>query len=102
MRFLTPYFPFSPKPPVCRSFYKLPNNNMNQSKIKSSKNNVFSNGFINESVQKESSKSTPFLEILGIKLDLDDFLILGILLFLYMEEVDDQLLFIILFLLLLS
>lgn len=44
----------------------------------------------------------PILEILGISLYLDDLIILGLLFFLYQEEVKDDMLFLILILLLLS
>lgn len=44
----------------------------------------------------------PFLDILGIKLYLDDLIILCLLFFLYQEEVKDEILFISLILLLLS
>lgn len=77
------------------------NNTLNRfnSKI-SSKNNQFMpfsldfNGF--------SDYDKPILEILGIKLFLDDIIILGILFLLYQEEVKDDMLFIALILLLLS
>lgn len=45
---------------------------------------------------------TQYFDILGIRLYFDDILILCLLLFLYQEEVNDQLLFIALLLLLLS
>lgn len=44
----------------------------------------------------------PIFEILGIQLFLDDIIILGLLFFLYQEEVQDEMLFIALILLLLS
>lgn len=44
----------------------------------------------------------PILEILGISLYLDDIIILGLLFFLYQEQVQDDMLFLILILLLLS
>ena len=44
----------------------------------------------------------PILEILGISLYLDDIIILGLLFFLYQEQVKDDMLFLILILLLLS
>lgn len=54
----------------------------------------------NTSAKCESNE--PFIEIMGIKLDFDDFLILGLLFFLYMEDNDDQMLYIILIILLLT
>ena len=47
-----------------------------------------------------TSNVQPIFEIFGIKLFLDDLIILGILFFLYKEEVKDDMLYIILFLLL--
>lgn len=44
----------------------------------------------------------PVLEILGISLYLDDLIILGLLFFLYKEQVQDEMLFLILILLLLT
>ena len=49
-----------------------------------------------------SCSEEPIFEILGIKLYLDDIIILGILFFLYNEKVQDEMLFLILILLLLS
>lgn len=49
-----------------------------------------------------NSDVQPIFEIFGIKLFLDDLIILGILFFLYKEEVKDDMLYIILFLLLFS
>ena len=67
---------------------------------KSSKYNSFAN--INISALLESDINTPILEILGIKLYLDDLIIIGLLFFLYKEGVEDEILFGILLLLLLS
>lgn len=44
----------------------------------------------------------PLFDIFGIKLYLDDIIIIGLLTFLYTEQVDDQLLYITLFLLLIG
>jgi hypothetical protein len=59
--------------------------------------------------QKRSYKSLfnsdlehPIVEFLGIKLYLDDLIILGLLFFLYKEDVHDEILFCILLLLLIS
>ena len=43
---------------------------------------------------------SPLFDLFGIKLFLDDIIIIGLLIFLYTEQVDDQLLYIALFLLL--
>lgn len=61
---------------------------------------------INKSKKESSSKSTdsdnPIFEIFGIKLYFDDIVIMGLLFFLYQENVKDEMLYIILFLLLFS
>ena len=49
-----------------------------------------------------SDIESPVFEIFGIKLYLDDIIILGLLFFLYKEGVQDEMLFIILILLLIS
>ncbi|MBQ2937556.1 MAG: hypothetical protein IJE05_01525 [Clostridia bacterium] len=62
-----------------------------------------SNEFSNTITRKSSSNSEQAIfEILGIKLFLDDLIILGILFFLYEQNVNDEMLYIILFLLLFS
>ena len=69
-------------------------------KKRTSRNNSFAN--INLSALLESDLNTPVVEILGIKLYLDDLIIIGLLFFLYKEDVQDEILFGILILLLLS
>lgn len=78
-------------PPLKRSF---------KHKKKSSKYNPFAN--FNFSSFFSSNLEEPVLEILGMYLYLDDLLIIGLLFFLYTEGVQDEILFIILILLLLS
>lgn len=78
-----------------------PNKNKEKSNNKrASKYNSFTN--INISALLESDLNTPIIEILGIKLYLDDLIIIGLLFFLYKEDVQDEILFGILLLLLLS
>lgn len=72
----------------------------NKDQKRSTKNNSFAN--INLSAILESDLNTPIIEILGIKLYLDDLIIIGLLFFLYKEDVQDEILFGILLLLLLS
>lgn len=50
----------------------------------------------------DSSSEQAIFEIFGIKLYLDDLIILGVLFFLYQQDVKDEMLYIILFLLLFS
>ena len=77
------------------------NNNSNRSCSKiSSKSNQFLPFSFNFTGFSDCDK--PILEIMGIKLFLDDIIILGILFLLYKEEVKDEMLFIALILLLLS
>ena len=71
-----------------------------ESKKKSSKYNSF--GPIHFSNSFFDNLEEPVLEILGIKLYLDDIIILGLLFFLYQENVQDELLFLSLILLLLT
>lgn len=74
-----------------------PKNSSTYQKRKSAKYNFANinlNSLFNEDLEN------PIIEILGIKLYLDDLIILGILFFLYEENVHDDILFIILLLLL--
>ena len=73
---------------------------INNNKKRAPKNNSFAN--INISALLESDINTPIVEIFGIKLYLDDLIIIGLLFFLYKEDVQDEILFGILLLLLLS
>ena len=56
----------------------------------------------NNIVKKNEPNNSGVLELFGFKLDIDDLLILGILYFLYSENVNDQMLYIVLILLLLN
>lgn len=79
------------------------NNNENKQKRyikRSSKNTSFANININGLLQ--SDLENPIIEILGIKLYLDDLIIISLLFFLYKEDVHDEILFGILILLLLN
>lgn len=107
--FRFPYLGF----PYGYSYYNYPSNFYNNHIQKEVKNTSIkdSNESINTSTpsnvvkQKQPTKSDseqPVFEILGIKLYLDDIIILCILFFLYKENVKDEMLYIILFLLLFS
>lgn len=76
------------------------NYNNKANRKRTSKYNSFAN--INISAILESDINTPVVEILGIKLYLDDLIIIGLLFFLYKEDVQDEILFGILLMLLLS
>lgn len=87
MRLGMPYLPFIPQPPISRPY----------------KNNVeIKPPTLTEATRQSPENDSPFLEIFGIQLDFDDFLILGLLFFLYVEGVEDQMLYMILIILLLT
>lgn len=94
------------------NYYKYYNhyNNLNQQIAKSEIDNsekkesiTNSEPISNTNNSKHSSNSDQAIfEIMGIKLYLDDLIILGVLYFLYEQNVKDEMLYIILFLLLIS
>lgn len=94
------------------NYYKYYNhyNNLNQQIAKSEIDNsekkesiTNSESISNTNNSKRSSNSDQAIfEIMGIKLYLDDLIILGVLYFLYEQNVKDEMLYIILFLLLIS
>lgn len=94
------------------NYYKYYNhyNNLNQQIAKSEIDNsekkesiTNSEPISNTNNSKRSSNSDQAIfEIMGIKLYLDDLIILGVLYFLYEQNVKDEMLYIILFLLLVS
>lgn len=94
------------------NYYKYYNhyNNFNQQIAKSEIDNsekkesiTNSETISNTNNSKRSSNSDQAIfEIMGIKLYLDDLIILGVLYFLYEQNVKDEMLYIILFLLLIS
>lgn len=108
--------------PANFSFINNSNNNNNLSCNQNENNNINNNTNINYDHSKNHKKSSkynhfaninfnslfgsdlehPIIEILGIHLYLDDLIILGLLFFLYKEDVHDEILFGILLLLLLS
>lgn len=70
---------------------------------KKNRSSKYSNfGPINLNFDFFSNSENPIIEFMGIKLYLDDLIIIGILFLLYNEDVKDEVLFIILILLLLS
>ena len=66
------------------------------------KYNSFGPIFFSNPFDESFNKNEPVLEILGLKLYLDDLIILGLLFLLYTEDVHDDILFLILILLLIS
>ena len=96
-----PYYPYYRK----NSYFKK-DDDMSENIRKTDKS---SNNKIYNEVENNKNKSSrsdineePFWDILGIKLYLDDLIILCLLFFLYQEGVKDEILFISLILLLLS
>lgn len=79
------------------------NNNQNtQTEKQEEKNSITNSKKISNTINSKNNfdNEQAIFEILGIKLYLDDLIILGILFFLYKEGVKDEMLYIILFLLL--
>lgn len=83
-----------------KNFLNLSNKNLKQDKENSITNSYELSNTINSTLNTEHEQ--PIFEILGIKLFLDDLIILGLLIFLYQQNVKDEMLYIILFLLLFS
>lgn len=106
--FRFPYFSF----PYNYSYYKRPSNHLSNlnPNLYTNKNSIIdNNNKINNTIKNTSQKNNyysdedkPIFEILGIKLFLDDIIILCVLFFLYQEKVKDEMLYIILLLLLFS
>lgn len=104
-------FPFF-RSPYNNYYYRYyPNYNVNHNSVPKNKENIADASTIdnesssNDSRSKSKKKSNleqPIFEILGIYIYLDDLIILGLLFFLYTENVHDDILFMTLILLLLS
>ena len=92
------YKPYTPNILHDDSSTKVPNNE--NSKKKSPKYSSF--GPVHFKNLIFSDIEEPIFEIFGIELYLDDIIILGLLFFLYQENVQDEMLFIVLILLLVS
>lgn len=75
-----------------------------ENKNESKRDSVINSNKLNNTINSNSSSDSEdaIFEIFGIKLYLDDLIILGVLFFLYQQNVNDQMLYIILFLLLFS
>lgn len=109
-----PYNRYYPCYPYYRRNNSLKNDNeitKNMQKTNKNTDNKTSNEIENTNLKNSNDKNKssrsdlddePFFEILGIKLYLDDLIILCLLFFLYQEGVKDEILFISLILLLLS
>ena len=100
--FRFPYFNY----PYFNPYYKYYNNYNNSIQHTSceEKNSITNSNKISNTIKQNthSNDDQAIFEIFGIKLYLDDLIILGILFFLYQQNVKDEMLYIILFLLLFS
>ena len=98
------YYNYYNKYPNTASYSKQKKDNK-ENIIKQEENNRITNlNKISNSINKTSffNSDQALFNILGIKLYLDDLIILALLFFLYQENVKDEMLYIILFLLLIS
>ena len=105
MMFKFPFYGYSYNYPYYRyynGYYK--NNVQDLENKKEEKNSITNSNEVSNTTNSrfDSSPDQAIFEILGIKLYLDDLIILGILFFLYQQNVKDEMLYIILFLLLFS
>lgn len=103
--FRFPFYGYPYNYPYYRYYNTYNTNNIQQSKNEKEKKDSItsSNEVSNTTNSRFNSNTEPnIFEIFGIKLYLDDLIILGILFFLYEQNVKDEMLYIILFLLLLS
>lgn len=91
-----PYYRYQMQPP--------PQVQATENKNESKRDSVINSNELNNTINSNSSSDSEdaIFEIFGIKLYLDDLIILGVLFFLYQQNVNDQMLYIILFLLLFS
>ena len=99
-------FPFYGYPYNYPYYRYYNNNNVQQSEIKKEekKDSITNSNEVSNTTNSRFNSNTEanIFEIFGIKLYLDDLIILGLLFFLYEQNVKDEMLYIILFLLLLS
>lgn len=98
--FRFPFYGYPYNYPYYKPYNIYYNNNDKQLENKTEKNSITNTD--NVSNTTNSNNESNIFEIFGIKLYLDDLIILGILFFLYEQNVKDEMLYIILFLLLLS
>lgn len=100
--FRFPFFGY----PYNYPYYRYYNNYYNTPYVEPEKkeNSITNSNEISNTINSRLSSNSEeaIFEIFGIKLYLDDLIILGILFFLYQQNVKDEMLYIILFLLLFS
>lgn len=96
-----------------RYYNRIPQNNISNFEKEANKNILKEEISEDNTENKEKSSITnsrnisnttdkPIFEILGIKLFLDDLIIIGVMYFLYQQHVHDEILYLILFMLLFS
>lgn len=95
------YRPFPPPYYEPQNLETPPVDNI-QSTPKPQANKAFSDNNISSKTRKNTSNNSQYVNILGITLQFDDILLICLLLFLYTEGVQDEMLFVVLILLLLS
>lgn len=100
--FRVPFFNYPYNYPYYR-YYKKYTNNTPQIQERQ-KNSITNLNEISNTINSKTPENCdqPIFEVFGIKLYLDDLIILGILFFLYQQDVKDEMLYIILLLLLFS
>ena len=81
---------------------KFPTNNSTYISNKEEEKNSIANSIETSDTRSSSYSEQAIVEIFGLKLYLDDLIILGLLFFLYQQNVKDEMLYIILLLLLFS
>jgi len=99
MRLGLPYFHYIPSIPVANKHKYTTNKISNHNNISISDTEKKT---IIQDNSKKTNKDNTFFDMLGLKMDSDDYLILGLLFFLFIEDVDDQILYIVLIMLLIS
>ena len=97
--FRFPFYSYPYNNPYYKYYNKSTNNvqNLNNKKEESS---ITNSPRISNTTNQNSNDTQPIFEIWGIKLYTDDLIIIGLLYFLYQQNVKDEMLYIILFLLL--
>jgi len=84
------------------NFEKEANKNILKEKISEDNTENKEKSSITNSRNISNTTDKPIFEILGIKLFLDDLIIIGVMYFLYQQHVHDEMLYLILFMLLFS
>ena len=104
--FRFPFYGYPYNYPYYKYYNKYPNNDINYIPTeKEEKNSITNSTEISNTINSRSSsekEDQAIFEIFGIKLYLDDLIIFGLLFFLYQQNVQDEMLYMILFLLLFS